>query len=56
VTRFTLILDDAGERALKVLVKRAEDAAKKAGIAGVQVSRNALIQSLIVEAVQAGSR
>lgn len=50
MTRFTLILDDAGEKALKTLVSRAESAAKAADIAGVQVSRNALIQSLIIDA------
>lgn len=49
MTRFTLILDDAGEKALKALLKRAEVAASVAGL-GVTVSRNGLIQSLIVNA------
>ena len=49
--RFTLILDDKGERALKTLLRRAEEATKRAGL-NIKISRNALIQSLIVGAIE----
>lgn len=50
MTRFTLILDDTGEEALKVLLKRAQSAAEVAGLGVTVSSRNGLIQSLIVSA------
>jgi hypothetical protein len=53
VTRFTLVLDDEAEGALKRLVACAERAAKQADARGLVTNRNALIAALIVDAAEA---